>query len=519
MPQLPLTRIIEGVAHQQIRNYRDIPIRGLCYDSRLVRPHDLFVAVPGDHVDGHSFVADAITRGPAAIIHSLPLAHYPDNVVFIAVADSRSAMTQAAIRFYGRPADKLTLVGVTGTDGKSTTAYFIYQLLQLQRERCGFLSTVAMDTGAGLEKNRLRQSTPESPEIQRFLASMVDAGYRYAVIEATSHGLSRRTARLLGIEFDAAVFTNISHEHLEFHGSFECYRDDKVNLFRALKSGPDSPAGFGVVNADDPHHQWFAAATGQPVYRYAIDNGEADLRAVRCSYGGESSDCVFLDRNAPGETAVRIAAPARFNIENALAACLTVSRLLQLPSAELAEDIKALQPVVGRMAPIRGSQPFSVIVDYAHSPGSFEKVFPIFRAHTDGRLISVFGSAGERDVAKRPLQGAIAARYSDILVLADEDPRGEDPLEILRQIADGARRQSPNLKEGETLRLIPDRGEAIRCAVGLAGPGDTVVMLGKGHEGTIIYRDGAIEWDERRVAEEALRSLGYTVGAEETASC
>lgn len=516
MPPLPLQRIIDAVEPLRTLNYRELSIRGLCYDSRLVQPGDLFFAIPGDHTDGHHYVEDAVTRGAVAIIHSSPLPHYPHGVVCIQATNSRVAMAAAAARFYDAPADKLALIGVTGTDGKSTTAYFIYQLLQRLGKRCGFLSTVAIDTGTGLQKNRLRQSTPESPEIQRFLASMVDADCRYAVVETTSHGLSQRTARLHGIEFDAAVFTNLSHEHLEFHGSFERYRDDKANLFRALRGNADS---YGVVNADDPNHHWFEAVTDRPVYRYAIDSSDAELRATRCSYGSESSECVFFDRSAHSETSVQVAAPARFNVENALAAALTVSRLLQLPVADLKEAIAALHPVVGRMAPISGSQPFSVIVDYAHSPGSFQKVFPIFRSHTAGRLIAVFGSAGERDTRKRPLQGAIAARYSDILILADEDPRGEDPLQILREIAQGAVQQNPRLTEGDTLRLIPDRTEAIRTALSLAGPRDTVVMLGKGHEGSIIYRSGAVEWDERRVAEEALRSLGYTVGAGETAAC
>lgn len=516
MPHIALSRIIEGVDHQLIYNRRDTPVSGVCYDSRRVQPGDLFVAVPGEHTDGHRFVEQAAARGAAAIIHSSPLALYPEGVVCIEVQNSRVAMAQAATLFYGAPADSLTLIGVTGTDGKSTTAYFIYQLLNQLDRRCGFLSTVAIDRGAGLEKNRLRQSTPESPEIQRSLASMRDAGYRFAVIEATSHGLSRRTARLLGLRFEAALFTNISHEHLEFHGSFERYRDDKTNLFGALSDSRDS---FGVVNADDANHNWFERATARPVYRYAIDRSDVDLQAIACRYSSEHSDCEFADHVAGTATAVRIAAPARFNIENALAAVLCVSRLLQLPVAELASAIGSLQPVPGRMAPVAGTQPFSVIVDYAHSPGSFEKVFPIFRSHTKGRLIAVFGSAGERDIQKRPLQGAIAARYCDTLVLADEDPRGEDPLTILRQIADGALKQNPALREGQSLLLIPDRREAIHSALELAGPEDTVVMLGKGHEGNIIYHDGAIDWDERRVAEEALRSLGYTVGAKETSPC
>ncbi len=529
MPVLPLARFVDALQPEQLHNLRDAEIRGLSYDSRTVGPGHLFFAIPGDHTDGHLFIHQAIARGAAAIVHSQPLQHYPEQAVFLKVDNSRKALNRAAALHYDYPARKLALIGVTGTDGKSTTAYFIYQLLRAQGERAGLLSTVARDTGEGLCKNPLRQSTPESPDIQSALAQMVEAGYRFAVLETTSHGLSQRTARLMGLRFEAAVFTNLSHEHLEFHGSFEQYRDDKLNLFRALA---ESERCFGVVNADDPNSSCFEAATERTVLRYSIDNRSADLRAVLLESSGEYSDCDFiiaassfstLEREAAGDSVqghssvrVRVPVPARFNIENSLAAVLTVSHLLQKPIARVAADVAGLRPVVGRMAPVRGNQPFSVVVDYAHSPGSFEKVFPIFRANTAGRLIAVFGSAGERDVQKRPIQGAIAARYCDILVLADEDPRGEDGYDILLQIAEGARRENPDLKEGGTLQLRPDRSEAIRKAVSIARPGDTVVMLGKGHEASIIYRDGPIDWDERRAAEEALTSLGYQVESRET---
>lgn len=519
MPVLPLARFIDALHPETVHNLRDVEIRGLSYDSRSVASGHLFFAIPGDHTDGHRFIDQALGAGAAAIVHSQPLQHYPEQAVFLKVNSSRQALSGAAALYYDYPAQQLVLIGVTGTDGKSTTAYFIYQLLRAQGARVGLLSTVARDTGAGLCKNPLRQSTPESPDIHAALAQMVEAGYRFAVLETTSHGLSRRTARLLGLRFEAAVFTNLSHEHLEFHGSFEQYRDDKLNLFRALS---ETERSFGVVNADDPNSSWFASATARPVLRYAIDTGPADLRAVLLGSSGEYSDCDFIIAESGSSVAeredvasdsvrvrVRVPVPARFNIENSLAAVLTVARLLQKPVARVAADVAGLRPVVGRMAPVRGNQPFSVVVDYAHSPGSFEKVFPIFRANTAGRLIAVFGSAGERDVQKRPVQGAIAARYSDILVLADEDPRGEDGYTILLEIAEGARRENPGLTEGDTLHLIPDRSEAIRTAVSIARPGDTVVLLGKGHEASIIYRDGPIDWDERQAAQDALSALGY----------
>ena len=337
------------------------------------------------------------------------------------------------------------------------------------------------------------------------LRDMVEAGKEFAVVEATSHGLSARMNRLGDVLFDAAVLTNVTHEHLEFHGTFEQYRSDKANLFRALSAEPGKSVScprFGVVNADDPSAGYFREQCRAPVTSYGI-RAKADLSArdIRSDLSGSSF--LMVDGRASAET--RIGIPGPFWVANALAATLTVSRILAIPPLSLAPHVSRLRSVKGRMDYVDLGQPFAVIVDYAHTPGAFATLFPWVREHTKGRLIVVFGSAGERDPAKRPMQGKVAAEHCDFIVITDEDPRGEDRMGIIEQVAAGCAGKT----RGEDLFLIPDRTEAIRHALGAARPGDTVMLLGKGHEGSIIGPAGSGPWDERATAETCLRSLGY----------
>jgi UDP-N-acetylmuramoyl-L-alanyl-D-glutamate--2,6-diaminopimelate ligase len=472
-----------------------IEIRSLSYDSRRVERGDLFIALPGLHTDGHRFIEQAIRRGAVAVLHQDRLDSYREGVSYLQVPDSRRGMSALAAAFYEYPSRKLAVIGVTGTDGKSTTVWLIHQLLEALGKPSGFISTVQMCSEDRVVENPLRQSTPEAPEIQRLLHRMVDAGNRYAVIEATSHGLSARTARLAAVEFTAGVCTNIGHEHLEFHGNFERYRSDKANLFRALPGN-----GFGVVNLNDPSHGYLSDQAAAAVFLYGLENPQADLWAEP----GQSdlTGSRFTLHYAGEALSSRTSLPGSYNLENLLAAFLTVLRLLAVAPADLAEAIPRLRGVPGRMELIDCGQPFRVIVDYAHTPQSFARLFPLTRAHTEGRLIVVFGSAGERDLAKRPLQGELAARFCDIVILADEDPRGEEPYRILEQIAAGCR-------EGESPLLIPDRREAISRAFSLARKGDTVLLLGKGHERSIIYADGQVPWLEAQAAREILEQMGW----------
>ncbi|MDR2136095.1 MAG: UDP-N-acetylmuramoyl-L-alanyl-D-glutamate--2,6-diaminopimelate ligase [Treponema sp.] len=489
---------------------RDPLVTGLEYDSRKVKPGSLFFALKGLHTDGHRYIGQALERGAAAIVYEDESVGPDPRALYLRVRDSRRAMSPIAASFYGYPSQRMVCVGVTGTEGKSTTVYLIWQLLTLMGKKAGFSSTVLSSAGGEAEPNREHQTTPEATEVQRLLWEMAENGAEYAVLEASSHGLSARTNRLGDVKFSAAVMTNVTHEHLEFHGTWEQYRDDKANLFRALRR-QGVLSTFGVINADDPSGPSFAAAAGDvKMLKFSVRGLAADL-----SLGSIASDAggnwysVAVQRT--GEIIdIRDRLPGAFNAGNVLAALLVVSELLDIPVRDLAPLAARFRPLKGRMTEIPNQLGIELLVDYAHTPSSFLAVFPPLRRRLDsgkGRLICVFGSAGERDTQKRPLQGKIAASYADILILCDEDPRGEDPLIILEEIAAGCTKGNPELRRGSSLFLIPDRPAAIRKALSLAERGDMVLLLGKGHENSIIYAEGQRPYDEIEEAKKALQEL------------
>jgi UDP-N-acetylmuramoyl-L-alanyl-D-glutamate--2,6-diaminopimelate ligase len=503
-------------------------VTGLAYDSREVKPGYLFFALPGLHTDGHRYIADAAAKGAAVIVHQADISGLPPDLVCAQVKNSRFAMSPVSAAFYGFPSRALAVAGVTGTEGKSTTVYLIFQLLRLLGKRAGFISTVQHCTGGEVEWNSEHQTTPEATTVQRLLWEMAEQGCEYAVIEASSHGLSEKTNRLGDIFFRAAVFTNVAHEHLEFHGTWEQYRDDKANLFRALdryaQQGGAAGEPFGVINVDDKSAAYFSTASGNAagrrILRFSAKGKDADLslRAFESGAYGNWYD-VFIAGDQDSID-IRDRLPGAFNAGNLFAALLTVSGLTGIPARQIAPLAARLTPVRGRMTAVVKGQPFELVVDYAHTPSSFQAIFPPLRKRLDrsgGRIISLFGSAGERDTQKRSEQGRIAAAYSDIIVLADEDPRGEKPLDILEEIAQGCETdqgriadQGATFRRGENLFLIPDRPAAIRKALSLAKAGDLVLLLGKGHENSIIYADRTLPFDEIGEAEKALGEMGYS---------
>ena len=523
-------------------------ISGLEYDSRKVKEGDCYFALPGLHADGRDFISDAVRRGAGAVVYQGEAGTFPPGPVYIRVKDARFAMSPIADAYYGSPSRHLGVIGVTGTEGKSTTVYLIWQFLRLLQKKAGFISTVQYSLGSEAEWNSEHQTTPEATAVQRLLAEMRDHGAEYAVVESSSHGLSPRTNRLGDVAFDAAVMTNVTHEHLEFHGTWEQYRDDKANLFRALgvfshakttgrlgaEGTPVEIPAFGVINADDPSAAFFAEAArtaaapgtgGFPVFTYSVCGAAADLSLESIESSVQGNHCRVME--AGGNTILEIGdrLPGAFNAGNILAALLVVSHMLALPVTELMPLVPQLQPVRGRMTAVNKGQTFEVLVDYAHTPSSFGTVFPPLRERLDRqggrrqgrRIISLFGSAGERDTAKRGEQGRIAWEWSDIVVLTDEDPRGEEPMAILEEIALGIEgrgrppeHEGPRVKtarRGENLFLIPDRPEAIRRAFSLAAAGDLVLLLGKGHENSIIYANETRPYDEITEAEKALEEL------------
>ncbi|MDR3170355.1 MAG: UDP-N-acetylmuramoyl-L-alanyl-D-glutamate--2,6-diaminopimelate ligase [Treponema sp.] len=493
-------------------------VTGLEYDSRHVKPGNLYFALPGLHADGHAFIPEAIHKGASVIVYQdqAGLGAYQKGVVYIRVKDARFAMSTVADAFYGSPSRHLGLIGVTGTEGKSTTVYLVYQLLRLLGKKAGFLSTVRYSDGETEQDNPEHQTTPEATAVHKLLAAMKDNGATYAVLEASSHGLSPRTNRLGDVAFDVGIMTNVTHEHLEFHKTWEQYRHDKANLFRALdrfNHGKfNKVPAFGIINADDPSAVYFSTVTAQNTYTYSTCGADADLSLQSIEAAFQGNRYQVLVRKTGEILEIEDLLPGAFNAGNVLAALLTIWKFLEIPVRDLVPLVRSLKPVRGRMTAIQQGQPFEVLVDYAHTPSSFETIFPPLRARMNaqgGRIISLFGSAGERDTKKRSEQGRIAAKYSDIILLSDEDPRGEVPMDILEAIAQGI----PQGRRGEDLFLIPDRPAAIRRAFSLARPGDLVLLLGKGHENSIIYAHETRPYDEIGEAAAALADLGFPATA------
>ncbi|MCC6618007.1 MAG: UDP-N-acetylmuramoyl-L-alanyl-D-glutamate--2,6-diaminopimelate ligase [Chloroflexi bacterium] len=468
-------------------------VEGLAYDSRRVEAGTVFFAVPGVHVDGHDYAASAVERGALAVVveRELPGLGVPQLVV----DRTRRALADAADAWFGRPTERLEVIGVTGTDGKTTTSFLAVDLLRAGGRRVGMIGTVAIDIGGVRRPNDERTTTPEALELQGLLADMVAAGDGMVVMEATSHGLALERTR--NCRFDVGVLTTLTSEHLEFHGSLEAYRAAKGRLFA------ESPTS--ILNADDPSFAYFRGLARERVVTYAVE-ADADLRATEVVSDADGSRFTL----SVGGRRMPVALPlvGAFNVGNALAA-LAVAHQAGVDWEVAVEALAASTGVPGRMERIDAGQPFSVVVDYAHTADSLAKVLRTLRPLTRGRLIAVFGSAGERDPTKRGPMGQAAAELADLVVVTDEDPRLEDPRVINEQIADGAR--SARAVDGETLWVIDDRRDAIAHAVRLAGPGDIVLLAGKGHEASMFHGTEKRPWDDREVAREALSDAGWSV--------
>ena len=568
----------DGSKITDLSEINNIRITNLVFDSREVTKDSLFFALPGTHTDGNNYIEQAILAGANAVVFQGELTPSQkkdvaeaiikrtiDNAIsdetfkfapaLINVPDARFAMAPLSSSFYDNPSERLIVIGVTGTEGKSSTVSFIWQLLRAAGEKAGFISTVEYSFGGDALPNPQHQTTPEAPIIQHHLNEMLENGCKYAVVETSSHGLSTKLNRCGNILFDCGVFMNVTLEHLEFHKNFETYRNDKANLFRALDkhNHVKTIAGtkqkinsIGIVNLEDPSATYFMEATNHPVYGFTTE-GKAGKAAAEsgstatplpsipdnmrymtarniasATYGlnfdvdADGLDAIYPENYDPVQPRphshfeVKASLPGAFNAYNLMAAITAVSSVTGKSFEELAALIPQLTPIKGRMTVIDEGQPFELIVDYAHTPSSFETIFPPLRKRCNGRIFAVFGSGGERDLTKRPLQGQIAARFCDTIVLADEDPRGEDPVELLKMIAEGA------LKEGkvmdENLFIIHDRPQAIRETFKMAQKGDIVLLLGKSHENSIIYKNHVMPYDEISEAKNALKELGFTQG-------
>ena len=476
---------------------REVTVTGIQYDSRLVGPGDLFAALRGADDDGHRFVAAAIANGAAALLVERDMGTPVPQIV---TPDSRAALARCAASFYGDPSRTLTTIGITGTDGKTTTSHLIDHVLRRAGHVTGMIGTVGITIGDNRSYELPHQTTPESNLVQGYLRELVEVGGDTAIIEATSHGLAMH--RLDGVAFDIAGVTNITREHLEYHGTIERYRAAKAILLQRVAS----EGGVVVLNADDPGAMAvLSSATGAENVRYSAAGRDAEITALAVQPGidGTAFDVVIDGESFPATLPLI----GEFNVANALCA-IGVCRAAGVPVQNALEALASAPGVPGRLNQISEGQPFAVIVDYAHTPESLRKVLLLLRSlGGGGRLIVVSGSAGERDTGKRPLQGAVCAEIADISVFTNEDPRHEDADRIISEIAAGA--LAAGGIEGESVFSITDRREAIGKAMSLAGPGDTVLLAGKGHERSIIIGAQHVPWDEAAAARETLRNLGF----------
>lgn len=503
---MELGRLLTDLTTARVRGGLPRPITGVVYDSRRVTPGSLFVAIRGFAVDGHRFVGQARERGAAAVVvergAQLPAEWDTASCAWVEVEDSRYALSALAAAWYGHPGRQMCVTGVTGTDGKTTTSYMACAVLDAGGATTGLMGTVQFKVGPRWEDNLTRQTTLEAPEVQGLLARMRDAGVRHAVVESTSHGLALRKLEHCG--YDAAVVTNVTEDHLDFHGTRSAYLAAKARLFELVGASPaTSCPRFAVLNADDDgSFGYLRSRTRVETISYGIDR-PADLRGeVLAALPGGSRVAV---RGRWGEGRLWVPMPGPFNVSNALAAA-AVGLGYGMALAQVCDALGRFGGVPGRTVSVDAGQPFTVIVDYAHTGHSFRKLLNVLRPLTAGRLIAVFGSAGERAPERRAGMGGVAAELLDFAVLTDEDPRFEDPERIIDDIARAM--QAAGRAEGTDFIRVPDRRAAIRAAFERARAGDVVVLAGKGHEQSMIVGAEKVPWDERRVAEEELRNAG-----------
>ena len=464
---MDLARLLDPLAPVQVVGEPAVEIADLAYDSRAVRPGTLFFCVPGERADGHEYAAGAVEDGAAALVVTHPVSARAPQIV---VTDVREAMAHAAAEFFGRPTEQLEIAAVTGTNGKTTTSFLLHSILEAAGRKPGLLGTI--ENRVGTERRPAIRTTPEAIDLQRTFREMLDAGNLSAALEATSHGSEQK--RLLDVRFAVLVFTNLSQDHLDFHGTMEAYFEAKRRLF--VDGLP--PA---AVNVGDPYGKQLAD----------------ELRGL----GGELVTFGFADGADLGPDDVDVSKSrlrGRFNVENILGAA-AAGRLLGIEPSAIAAGIENLEGVPGRFELVDEGQPFTVLVDYAHTPEALENVLVAARGLDAGRVLCVFGCGGDRDRGKRPIMGEIAGRLADVAIVTSDNPRSEEPRAIIEEIVAGA---------GGGLEIEPDRREAIMRAVEEAEPGDVVLIAGKGHEQGQQFRDRTVPFDDREVAREALRRLG-----------
>ena len=522
-PQVSLSTLFEDAPINILAGTPDATlITGIAMDSRLVQPGCLFVAMQGGSVDGHDFIPAAIRAGAAAVIGEKTLDGL--SVPYIRIENPRQALSWLAAAYYGNPARKLTVIGITGTDGKTTTCNLLYQILLAAGLKAGLISTVNAVIGDEILDTGFHVTTPDAPDVQRYLARMLAAGLTHAVLETTSHGWAQ--FRVDACEFDIGVVTNITHEHLDQHGSYENYRAAKARLFQSLELTRSKPQGnprLAVLNRDDSSYEYLASITQSTIKNqqskihtlsYGLD-ASANIRAQAIEYSPQGT---HFDVVGPGFT-IPVTSPlvGAFNVSNCLAALTVAVFGLNIDPETAAAGIADMPGVPGRMERIDLGQPFTAIVDFAHTPNALQVALETARTllnppssspsplRKGSRLIVIFGSAGLRDREKRRMMAEVATRLADISILTAEDPRTESLNDILDEMAAGARRQGA--VEEKTFYRVADRGAAIRLGINLAQPGDLLMACGKGHEQSMCFGTTEYLWDDRIAMRAALSEL------------
>jgi UDP-N-acetylmuramoyl-L-alanyl-D-glutamate--2,6-diaminopimelate ligase len=512
-PPLSLVKLLQALPEQLEGKPETVMIHGVTQDSRQVQPGFLFVAVSGENVDGHNFIPEAVRRGAAAVAGTQHLSGLP--VPYLRVADSRRALALLAAAFYRFPARQLTMIGVTGTDGKTTTANLIYRILLAAGLHAGLISTVEARIGEQALDTGFHVTTPEALQVQAYLAQMVATGLTHVVLEATSHGLAQ--LRVAACEFDLGVVTNVTHEHLDYHGSYAAYLAAKASLLTGLAETAGKPGGnyrVAVLNRDDQSYEplrqilrAYAGAVRQ--VSYGLDP-QAQVRGEDLQV--EPAGLRFTAAGPGYRVPLQLRLLGEYNLLNGLAAFAAAVEGLGLDPAAAQAGLASLEGIPGRMEAIDLGQDFLAIVDFAHTPNALRNALLAARRLAAGRVIAVFGSAGLRDRAKRRMMAETSAELADLTVLTAEDPRTEPLDGILAEMATGAAARGG--VEGQTFWRIPDRVEAFHFALSLARPGDAVLACGKGHEQSMCFGQVEYPWDDRTAMRAALADLLGVPGPE-----
>jgi len=471
----------------QIQGDNSVEITGIAYDSRRVKPGDLFVAIKGLKTDGHKYVRAALRRGAVGLVVQEDVNE--DNIPTVRVPDSRKSLAKLSARFYDYPADKLKIIGITGTNGKTTTCHMISEIIKASGKKPGMIGTLYVKIGDKTFPTNI--TTPESLDIHKYLARMVESGVETAVMEVSSHALY--FGRVEGIKFQGAIFTNLSQDHLDFHVDMDSYFEQKKKLFGMIK--PGEHGGFAVLNSDDAMTPRIIKTLTVPFRSYGIYR-HPDIRArdIHTDITGTS----FVAESKEWDIPIHMRLIGIFNVYNALAA-VGAGLSLRMPPAYITKGLRDLPGVRGRFENVDEGQRFGVIVDYAHTPDGLRKVLKSAKKLTEKRLITVFGCGGDRDRIKRPIMGEVVAEYADYIIVTSDNPRTEEPMSIISDI-------KPGIEKGKKDFVVePDRKSAIEKAINEALPGDIVMIAGKGHEDYQILKDRVIHFDDVEVARDALR--------------